>query len=423
MVELDLLKSPGTSISELYIPSSQKRIWIDCGWCWDEDPKLSAIHVSPENPYFTSIDGVLYNKDVTELLFFPPKNAITEFKIPESVIKVSSNAFNHCDNIKKLFINSAVEEFSHEIICYGMTNLESIEVCPDCQGFKAVDGVLFSKDGKTLIKMSKNENIQDYEIPPTVEQVEYYAFKDCTSLHSLTIPNSVCEFAPWALYGCKNISTLKVLCDLYNLELYLKSFSNSSFFGLNPEKCKVYLDDDEYTSDFEDWAIADFGIYPISELENADNEPDRVVEVCIDDTDFSSRIGKKKIKPLGTANLKNITPFFTRTYDLIDISEVSFFIEDEERTPSYGWGHSGPVYGKTRTHKVDVLQRFISKIKAKTLILPDDVMRRHINEAKKSKHIKQLLVRDTCKLFANENGKLMNKKKTSVVFGYDFIGT
>ena len=163
--------------------------------------------------------------------------------------------------------------------------------------------------------------------------------------------------------------------------------------------------------------------YPISELENADNEPDRVVEVCIDDTDFSSRIGKKKIKPLGTANLKNITPFFTRTYDLIDISEVSFFIEDEERTPSYGWGHSGPVYGKTRTHKVDVLQRFISKIKAKTLILPDDVMRRHINEAKKSKHIKQLLVRDTCKLFANENGKLMNKKKTSVVFGYDFIET
>lgn len=81
-----------TSITELYIPSSEKRIWIDS---FVNIPKLSAIHVSPENPYFTSIDGVLYNKDVTELLFFPPKNAISEFKLPESVCKISNNAFGY----------------------------------------------------------------------------------------------------------------------------------------------------------------------------------------------------------------------------------------------------------------------------------------------------------------------------------------
>ena len=410
-----------TSIKELYIPSSEKRIWID-HFCLMEKMKLSAIHVSPDNPYFTSIDGVLYNKDVTELIFFPPKNAIREFKIPESVIKVSDNAFGYCKNIKKLYINGAVEEFSHEMISYHMTNLESIEVSPDCQVFKAVDGVLFSKDGKTLIKMSKKENIQDYEIPPTVEQVDYYAFKNCTSLHSLTIPSSVRKFAPGALYGCKNISTLKVLCDLYDLGLFLESFSYSSFSGLNPEKCKVYINDNQYKSTFEDWAIADFGVYPISELEDANYEPDEMFEVWIDDTDFSSRIGKKKMKLLGSANLENVKPFFTRKYDLIDIAEVTFRIEDEEWSRSE-WSHSGPVYGKTHIRKIDVLQRFISMIKTVTLILPDDVMRRHINEAKKNKHIKQLLVRDTCKLFANENGKLMNKKKTSVVFGEDFTET
>ena len=406
----------GTSITELYIPSSEKRIWVDH---LVKDSKLAAIHVSPDNPYLTSIDGVLYNKDVTKLLFFPPKNAITEFKIPESVIKVPNNAFENCNNIKKLYINGAIEEFSHYMITYNMTNLESIEVSPDCKVFKAVDGVLFSKDGETLIKMSKNKNIQDYEIPPTVEKVEYYAFKDCTSLHSLTIPSSVCEIDDSAFEGCKNISTLKIL-GLWNLGIFFRELEYSCLADLNPDKCKVYIEDDEYTSDFEDSVFADFGIYPLSELNDDKSESDEIVEICIDDTDFSSRIGKNKIKLIGTANLNNIKPFFKRIYDMVDIAEVSFFIEDEEKTNSY-WSHSGPVYGKTSTKKVDVLQRFISKIKAKTLVLPDDVMRRHINEAKKNKHIKQLQVRDTCKLFANEKGTLMNKKKTCVVFGEDII--
>jgi hypothetical protein len=44
------------------------------------------------------------------------------------------------------------------------------------------------------------------------------------------------------------------------------------------------------------------------------------------------------------------------------------------------------------------------------------VMRRHINSAYLNRNIKQLLVTDNCKLFANHNGKLMNKKKTIFVF-------
>ena len=42
---------------------------------------------------------------------------------------------------------------------------------------------------------------------------------------------------------------------------------------------------------------------------------------------------------------------------------------------------------------------------------------RHINSAYLNRNIEQLQVTDNCKLFANLDGKLMNNKKTIIVFG------
>ena len=59
----------------------------------------------------------------------------------------------------------------------------------------------------------------------------------------------------------------------------------------------------------------------------------------------------------------------------------------------------------------------ISQMEINPTLLPNNVMRRHINSAYGNKTLKQLLVTDSCKLFANQDGKLMNKKKTIVVYG------
>lgn len=46
---------------------------------------LEEINVSPSNPYYTSIDGVLYDKQVTKLLIFPKKSPIKHYKMPDSI--------------------------------------------------------------------------------------------------------------------------------------------------------------------------------------------------------------------------------------------------------------------------------------------------------------------------------------------------
>ena len=49
---------------------------------------LQSINVSPENPYYTSIDGVLYNKDVTKLLHFPHCLRLEHYVMPDTVKEI-----------------------------------------------------------------------------------------------------------------------------------------------------------------------------------------------------------------------------------------------------------------------------------------------------------------------------------------------
>lgn len=122
-------------------------------------------------------------------------------------------------------------------------------------------------------------------------------------------------------------------------------------------------------------------------------------------------------KVTGPLVLKDLGSLLENEYEFLDISEAEMGIDEERWEVCLGWSHSGPVYGNSGWRKVEVLKRLLEQINAKTILLPDNVMRRHINAAKKNPHIKELQVRPSCPLFAFEDGKLMNKKKTKPVFG------
>lgn len=53
---------------------------------------LENIYVSDANKYYKSVDGVLFDKNITELLWFPCGKA-GEYKFPDTVIKIGENAF------------------------------------------------------------------------------------------------------------------------------------------------------------------------------------------------------------------------------------------------------------------------------------------------------------------------------------------
>ncbi len=71
--------------------------------------KLSSINVDSENEKYKSLDGVLYNKYVTELIQYPANMPELWYKIPASVKRLSSKAFYDCQNLETLIIPESIQ--------------------------------------------------------------------------------------------------------------------------------------------------------------------------------------------------------------------------------------------------------------------------------------------------------------------------
>ncbi len=125
-------------------------------------PRLREIRVDSENKTFESRDGVLYTKGGGMLLFAPDPGRRT-FRIPNETSKIDLFAFDIC------------------------SRLESFEVPPNHPYFSSVDGVLFSRDGRTLVRVPpawRGELEFGWDCEPV--RVAPGAFRGCQGLSGLT---------------------------------------------------------------------------------------------------------------------------------------------------------------------------------------------------------------------------------------------
>jgi hypothetical protein len=88
----------GSGIKELNLPASLEFIG-SIGRC----SSMVKINVDPANPNYQSIDGVLYDKQVTSLLHVPSQLKMQKLKVPESVRSIAE--WSICDsNLKSIEI-------------------------------------------------------------------------------------------------------------------------------------------------------------------------------------------------------------------------------------------------------------------------------------------------------------------------------
>ena len=89
------LNGNGEPIVSVTLPKTLKYL-INTGRASDpfyNNLVITAIHVDEENPYWTSVDGVLYTKDMTTLYHYPAGKSGTSYTVPNGVKCVSRHAF------------------------------------------------------------------------------------------------------------------------------------------------------------------------------------------------------------------------------------------------------------------------------------------------------------------------------------------
>ncbi len=70
--------------------------------------KLKAYEISEENANYSTVDGVVFNKDKTNLIAYPYGKLITKYVIPESVTTVKDSAFEGASILETIIISKNV---------------------------------------------------------------------------------------------------------------------------------------------------------------------------------------------------------------------------------------------------------------------------------------------------------------------------
>ncbi|MBO7215237.1 MAG: leucine-rich repeat domain-containing protein [Clostridia bacterium] len=134
---------------------------------------------------------------------------VTEVKFT-NITKISNYAFYQCGSITKVEIPSNVTSIGESAFAK-CSSLCTITVDPLNPSYKAVDNVLYSKDGKEILQYVTNKTETAFIIPDGVNIIKREAFDSCKSLTSLEIPSSVTSVGASAFSGCDYLTYVNYL--------------------------------------------------------------------------------------------------------------------------------------------------------------------------------------------------------------------
>ena len=174
-----------SSLTSIAIPAGVTKIG---NWAFGQCSSLTGFTVAAENQNYCAVDGVLFSFDLKTLQAFPAgKSGV--YTIPDGVTDVQSNAFSGCTGLTSVTIPDSMTSIGNNAFS-GCISLENIFVAAGNLSYCDIEGVLFNANGKILQIYPAGKG-SDYVIPSGVTSIGENAFNGCSSLTSITIPNSI----------------------------------------------------------------------------------------------------------------------------------------------------------------------------------------------------------------------------------------
>lgn len=152
---------------------------------------LREINVSDANPNFASVNGILYNKALTEILCCP-------------------NEFNG-----DFIIKAGVTELSKDVLAC-LSRASSVDVENGNTSFAFEDDILYNANFSKIYKaFSIDEN---YVMRSSVKEIAEYAFRDIKTVKTVEIADSVTTISYYAFAGCSSLTDVELPSSLKSID-------------------------------------------------------------------------------------------------------------------------------------------------------------------------------------------------------------
>lgn len=204
-----------TSLTSIVVPNSVTNIGEDSfGFCYN----LTNITVAADNPAYSGLNGVLFDKNQTTLVECPG-GYTGSYIVPNGVMNIGNGAFSECFGLTSVAIPDGVLNIGFSAF-YGCSSLTSIAI-PD--SVTNISGHAFETcAGLTNVSLGDG-----------VINIDYWAFLDCSSLTSIVIPSSVMSIGDRAFQLCTSLTKVTFLANA-------PALSGGSWFFLDPAKVYYY---------------------------------------------------------------------------------------------------------------------------------------------------------------------------------------
>ena len=200
----------GCSFTSITIPATVEflgdRVFNNC-------PSLTSINVASNNPNYTSVDGVMFSKDMTELLAYPVAKTATSFIVSEGVTRIRTGALEYNHILQSVTLPKTLTNVDYIALAYSpsLTNITCLAQTPPMVEAYAFDSTI-ENSGLTLTVprgcKSAYQAADGWKDFPNIQEM-YYDFYQNGIYYNITGENTVevsCETQSGGSYsGTVNI--------------------------------------------------------------------------------------------------------------------------------------------------------------------------------------------------------------------------
>ncbi len=201
-------------------------------------PPNAVVEFAEGSDYFAGEDGIIYNRDVTSIIYVPSnieiatipgsvtyipdfafenKVSLAKVVLEDGVERIGENAFRNCSNLREVVIPNSVTYIDSYAFAY-CSSLKQIKIPQNVTYIEhsmfymcsSLETVVWSDNitGIDNYAFSGCTELNNIKLPKSLNSIGWSAFASCSSIEDITIPEGVAVIQNGAFSGCSSLKSI-----------------------------------------------------------------------------------------------------------------------------------------------------------------------------------------------------------------------